>query len=220
MPAVRQVGLGIDLPAQVPQEVPVTGWTAQAELLADAIREPGFKAAAVTASAWRAGVHAEATHGLVGAALALTGGDATGSLWDQVPPCPSDSVLLEQSAEVEGSAAELQRYCRDGAAACRAELGNALRARQAADAMLRAGVDEKSAAGARDVMEQANRVTGDCEAALEILDMTGAALGYALGCLRRVPDDFAQHYETPYAFKREAGPLPLSGLFLTGERVS
>ena len=64
-------------------------WAAQAELLADAIREPGFKAAEVTASAWRAGVHAEATHGLVGAALALTDGEAMQSLWAQAEPCPS-----------------------------------------------------------------------------------------------------------------------------------
>jgi hypothetical protein len=190
-------------------------WTAQAETLAGEIREPGFKAAAVTASAWRAGVHPEATSGLVGAALALTAGDATGSLWDQADPCPSDAVLLELTAELEGSAAELLGYCQAGIAACEAELENAAQARQAADAMLRAAPGQKAAEPARRVIEQANRVIADCEAALEILCQAGAALEYALGCLRRVPDDFAQHYETPLAYRREQGPLPVSGAFLT-----
>jgi hypothetical protein len=72
-------------------------WTAQAEQFADAIREPGFKAAEVTASAWRAGVHAEATRGLVGAALALTAGEAMSSPWAQAEQCPSDSALLEHA---------------------------------------------------------------------------------------------------------------------------
>jgi hypothetical protein len=191
----------------------VTGWTAQAELLADGIREPGFRAAEVTASAWRAGVHAEATHGLVGAAMALTGGDAMGSLWDQVPPCPTDSVLLEQSAELEGSAAEMAGYCRTGAAACQAELENAVAAWQAADAVLQAD-GQRAAAGAQGVMEQAARVIADCEAALEILGRAESVLGYALKCLRQVPDDFAQHYETPRNHIRKHGPLPVSGDFL------
>jgi hypothetical protein len=193
----------------------MTGWTAQAELLADAIREPGFTAARVTASAWRAGVHPEATHGLVGAALALTAGEAMGSLWDQVPPCPSDSVLLEHAAELEGSAAELAGYCHAGAQACQAGLENAVAAWRAAAAVLKAAGDERAAAGAREVIEQAGRVIADCEAALEILGRAGDVLGYALKCLRQVPGDFARHYETPLAYRREQGPLPVSGGFLT-----
>jgi hypothetical protein len=191
-------------------------WTAQAEALAGEIREPGFKAAGVTASAWRAGVHPEATNGLVGAALALTAGDAMGSLWDQADPCPSDAVLLELTAELEGSAAELLGYCQAGIAACEAEFENAMQARQAADAMLRAAGDQGAADAARRVIDQASRVIADCEAALEILGHAGGALEYALGCLRRVPDDFAQHYETPYLFMRHEGKLPYSGAFLVG----
>ena len=196
----------------------MTTWTGQAELLADAIREPGFHAAGVTASAWQAGVHAEATHGLVGAALALTEGDAMGSLWDQVPPCPKDTVLLEQAAELEGAAAELARHCDRVAGACEAAAETAERAWSAADREARkaaAAGNGRAAARAGDAMAKARREIADCDAALEILGQARDRLEYALKCLRQVPDDFAQHYEVPLAYRREQGLLPVSGAFLT-----
>ena len=207
----------------------MTGWTAQAELLADGIREPGFKAAEVTASAWRAGVHAEATHGLVGAALALTDGEAMGSLWAQVAACPSDSVLLEHAAELEGSVTEAVTWCGRMTRDCEAALeaaqsaaaaaGGAVAAAQGAIA---AADSPQATATAEAFLEAAESARGaalaemaDCEAALEILGGTAGRLDYALKCLRQVPDDFAQHYETPRSYVRHQGPLPVSGDFLT-----
>lgn len=188
----------------------MTGWTAAAEALADAAREPGFRAAEVTASAWRAGVHPEATHGLVGAALALTAGEAMDSLWAQVPPCPKDSELLEHAAELEGAAAELLEHARRMAPACRDALDAAVASAQQA-----AAADPTKDPAAADRLARARAEIAGCEAALEVIGHAGAALGYALRCLRRVPDDFAQHYETPKAHIRQNGPLPVSGAFLT-----
>jgi hypothetical protein len=204
----------------------MTGWTAQAEALADAIREPGFQAAGVTASAWRAGVHAEATHGLVGAALALTAGDAEGSLWAQVDPCPSDAVLLEQAAELEGAVAELlvharrlERACRDAMDTAFAAAAAAFTAAQALAATAGSGKEAAAAAAAiaeaESALAAAQAEIADCECALEILGHASGALTYALKCLRQVPDDFATHYELPLAYRREQGPLPISGAFLT-----
>jgi hypothetical protein len=208
----------------------MTGWTAQAEMLADAIREPGFKAAEVTASAWRAGVHAEATHGLVGAALALTDGEAMGSLWAQAEPCPSDAALLGHAAELEGAVAELlvharrlDRAVQEALAAAMSAAAAAYAALAAAQAQAASASNEREAAAgtaaiaaAEAMLSAAQAQIGDCECALEILAAVTGRLDYALKCLRRVPDDFAQHYETPLRHKREAGPLPHSGLFLTG----
>lgn len=206
----------------------MSGRTAQAEALADAIHEPGFRAAEVTASAWSAGVHPEATHGLVGAALALTDGQAMGSLWARVPPCPDDKTLLEQSAELEGAVAELLAYARKVTGACLEALAAAVARAAAARAAIAAaqaqlaGAEGRDAALLRGIIAAAEiellaalSEAADCECALEILGAVAGRLEYALKCLRRVPDDFAQHYETPLAYRREQGPLPVSGAFLT-----
>jgi len=192
------------------KEAVVTGWTAQAGALADAIREPGSRAAGVTASAWRAGVHPEATHGIVGAAMALTSGDAMESLWAQVEPCPKDTVLLEHTTELEGAAAELLKHADGVAAACEQSLEAAVASAQQA-----AAADPAKDPGAAGRLAAARAEIADCEAALEILGQARAALGYALKCLRQVPDDFAQHYEIPKTHVRHQGPLPVSGGFLT-----
>jgi hypothetical protein len=200
-------------------EAPVTSWTAQAAALADAIREPGFRAAEVTASAWRAGVHPQATNGLVGAALALAGGDAQGSLWAQVAPCPRDTDLLEQGAELDGAVAEFGVYAVRLRDTCRDALEDA--AERAAAARARTTADDPGIrAAALAALERARAEMADCEAALEILgDKNGGVLGcldYALTCLRRLPGDFTEHYETPKAHIRQHGPLPAGGDFLTG----
>jgi len=207
------VDLGIDLQAQVPA---VTAWTAQAHLLADAIREPGFAAAAVNASAWAAGVNPEATAGLIGTATALTSGDCGPQLWAQADPCPSDQALLSGAAELEGAAADLLRHASALARDCRAALASACAAAAAAAMALDAAVTAAARSSAESSLAAARAEIADCEAALEILDDAGRRLDHAVTCLRRVPDDLAGTYEVPYRHVREVGPLPHEGDFLLG----
>lgn len=193
----------------------MTTWTGQAHLLEDAIREHGFRSAEVCASAWRARVNPDATNGLVGAASVLTDGQAMTGLWAQVPPCPKDSEMLEQAAELEGAVAELLEHARRLAGACRAQFETAADEANAAYARLAAAATPDARADAETRLEAARLVIADCEGALEVLGGTGARLDYALNCLRRVPDDYASAYEVPLAHVREAGPLPHDGDFLT-----
>ena len=190
-------------------------WTGQAQLLADDIREPGFTIAAVNASAWSARVDPEATHGLVGAALALTAGDAGKALWAQADPCPDDAALLTAVTELEGTVAELLEHARRMAAACRAEFDAAIEAARQARALL-ASPDPAVKANAQARLAEAMAVLGDCEAALEILDEAGTRLAHALNCLRKVPGDLASTYEEPYQLVQDGGKLPYDGEFLTG----
>ena len=209
---------------------PVTGWTGQAYLLADAIREPGFACAAVNASAWCARVDPEATRGLVGAALALTSCGAGTALWSAAAPCPDDAALLASAAELEGAVAELLGHARAMAEACRQALDAAYAAAAAAGAAIAAaqaqlaaagnaraaGAAESALAAAEAAMAAARAEIADCEAALEIIDETGTRLAHALNCLRKVPDDLAGTYEVPYGHIRDGGKLPHYGEFLTG----
>ena len=205
-------------------------WTGQAHLLASDIREPGWGAAATCASAWQARVDPDATHGLVGAALALTDGEALSGLWAPMPPCPDDATLLTAVTELEGAAAEMLQRCRDMARECEdahdAAVGAFEQARADAERALAMGAAAASpaadaAAGALSAaadagMDGAAAVIGDCEAALEILTDTEKRLIHALNCLRQVPDDLAATYETPYQVVRDGGQLPYDGDFLTG----
>jgi hypothetical protein len=197
----------------------VTRWTGQAHLLADAIREPGFDAAAVNASAWAAGVNPDATAGLIGAATALTSGDCGPQLWAQADPCPSDQALLAVAAELEGAVTDLLKHASALARDCRAALedatGQAERAHAAA-----ASAPAPQARAARTALFAARAVIADCEAALEVLDDAGRRLEHAVTCLRRVPDDLASTYDQPYAHVRDGGELPFSGDFLTGGIVT
>lgn len=207
----------------------MTGWTGQAYLLADAIREPGFVCAAVNASAWCARVDPEATRGLIGAALALTSGDAGKALWSAADPCPDDAALLTSAAELEGAVAELLGHARRLAAACRESLKAAYCAAAAAQAGIAAAQAQLAGAGntqaaaaesalgsAQAALSAAQAEIADCEAALEIIDETGTRLAHALNCLRKVPDDLAGTYEVPYGHIRDGGKLPHYGEFLTG----
>jgi hypothetical protein len=197
----------------------MTGWTAQAHLLADAIREPGFACAALNASAWAAGVNPDATAGLIGAATALTSGECGPQLWAQADPCPSDQALLTAAAELEGAVADLLKYASGLARDCRAAL-EAAHARLASAGVALAAAQargaEDAAAAAQGQQGAALAEIADCEAALEVLDDAGGRLEHAVTCLRRVPDDLAGTYETPYAHVRDGGDLPFSGDFLTG----
>jgi uncharacterized protein with beta-barrel porin domain len=197
----------------------VTGWTAQAHLLADAIREPGFAAAAVNASAWSAGVNPDATAGLIGAATALTSGECGPQLWAQADPIPDDKAMLTAAAELEGAVAELLKHASALARDCRAALEAAVAAMASAGAALAAAQAqgaEHAAAAALGRQGEAAAQVADCEAALEVLDDAGGRLDHAVTCLRRVPDDLASTYEQPYAHVRDGGDLPFSGDFLTG----
>jgi hypothetical protein len=199
-----------------PPEEPVTAWTGQAHLLAADIREPGTGSAITCASAWRAGVTPEATHGLVAAAVALTGNDVLTSLWADVPPCDDDTTLLRYAAELEGDAAELLKRARRMARDCHTALAAACEEAARAHARLTAAADPQARAAAQAALDAARAVIADCEAALEIIDDCGHRLAHAANCLRRVPDDLASAYEKPYEFVHDGGKLPYEGVFLTG----
>jgi len=194
----------------------VTGWTGRAHLLADAIREPGFGCAALNAAAWAAGVIPDATAGLIGAATALTSGECGPQLWAQAGPCPDDRTLLAAAAELEGACAELLRQASALARDCRSALASARAAAASAAAALDAATTAAARSAAESALAAARAEIADCEAALEILGGTGSRLDHAVKCLRKVPDDLAGAYETPYAHVRETGPLPYEGAFLTG----
>lgn len=194
----------------------MTAWTAQAHLLADAIREPGFGCADLNAAAWAAGAIPDATAGLIGAATALTSGECGPQLWAQADPCPDDRTLLAAAAELEGACADLLRHASGLARDCRAALAAAHAAAGAAAAAMDAAKTEVARAAAESSLAAARAEIADCEAALEVLGGTGSRLDHALKCLRRVPDDLDAAYETLYAHVREAGPLPYEGAFLTG----
>jgi len=190
-------------------------WTSRAHLLADAIREPGFACAALNASVWSARVHPGATRGLIGAAMTLTSNDAAAALWAAADPCPADMALLEAAAELEGWTAQLLRHASQMAQACRADLQAAYARASAAAAVLASDASPDAKAAAETERSAAMAAIADCEAALEIIDETGTRLAHAANCLRKVPDDLASVYEVPYQHRREAGPLPLDGEFLT-----
>lgn len=193
----------------------MTTWTGQAQLLAADIREPGFAAAEINASAWCARVDPEATRGLIGAAMALTSNDAGKALWAAADPCPDDASLLAAVTELEGAVAQLLKAARTMAAGCRADFEAAMEQAQRARALLASDDDTARAEGAA-LLAEATAAIGDCEAALEILDETGTRLAHALNCLAKVPDDLASTYEEPYALVHDGGKLPLDGGFLTG----
>ena len=193
----------------------MTGWTAQAHLLADAIREPGFACAALNAAAWSAGVSPEATAGLIGAASALTSGDCGPQLWAQADPLPNDQALLTAAAELEGAVAQLLKYATGLAQACRSALQSAQATAAQAARALAAAETPQARAAAEDALRTAKAAIADCEAALEIIGDCGGRLAHAANCLRRVPDDLAGTYETPYAFVHDGGDLPYAGDFLT-----
>ena len=198
----------------------MTAWTGQAHLLADAVREPGFAAAALNASAWAARVDPDATAGLTGAATALTSGDCGSQLWAQADPCPSDQDLLTAAAELEGAVAELLRYATAMARDCRADLESAQAAAARAAADARSARTPQARADAEDALRAARAVIADCEAALEVIDDAGTRLAHALNCLRRVPDDVAATYEQPYQLVHDGGELPHDGDFLTGAIIT
>jgi hypothetical protein len=162
--------------------------------------------------------------------MILTSGDAGAALWAAADPCPDDKTLLAGAEELEGHVAELLKLCKAWRDECEAEfedgaarLAAALSAAQSAQWRMEAAATPQLHAAAeadwQDAMDQAEALratTADCEAGLEALTETRSLLDSALTALRQVPDDMQVHYETPYAFVRAQGPLPVDGDFLTG----
>ena len=205
-------------------------WTGLAEVLADDIREPGFGAAVLCATAWCARVDPDATHGLVGAAMALTDGDALSLLWHDMPPCPDDAALLSSTEELQGDIAghmgalgRLVAACGQEHEAAASAYVVAAKEADAAKARAASASTEQARNAARAEYEAAAAranaaavVAADCETALGILHGAGGKLEHAMNCLRRVPDDLAGTYEEPYQLVHDGGKLPYDGDFLTG----
>lgn len=204
-------------------------WTAAAEQLAEDIREPGHAATALTASAWSARVDPGATRNLVRVVVILAGQEALSGVWASAPPCPDDAAFLRGAEDIEGDIAGMAKHAGDMASACDgmreqaiADWHEAQQQAQRAQAGLGADSPEARAAAhaalidAQERMREAAAVIADCDAALEILAEVRARLRDALHCIRQVPADLAEAYETPYQLVRHGGKLPLSGDFLTG----
>jgi hypothetical protein len=191
-------------------------WTALAEQLADEIREPGYGAAAVFARAYRARVDLAGVRGLVGAAMALTGGDALTALCAFADPCPDHATLVNWTEEMEAHVVTLLRRCDDLGRAARGEYTAATQARAIALATVQStGETEEAArvwAAAR--AEEAALVMTDCAAALEILGEADCKLRYARDLLRAVPGELAEVYEAPIALTARGGKMPHSGDFI------
>lgn len=189
-------------------------WTALAEQLADDIREPGFGAAAVFAAAYRARVELAAVRGLVGAALALTEGEALRALSAYADPCPDNATLVSWTENLEAHVAALLKRCEDLGRAARDERDSALRARNMALAGASAATTEDAKAAALAQAEEAERVMADCEAALEVLGDADCSLRYARDLLRAVPGELTEVYEAPIALTARGGRMPHSGDFI------
>lgn len=188
-------------------------WTALAEQLADDLREPGFGAAAVNASAWCSRVDASATRGLVGAALALTCGEALNALYERRERCDM-KTLVSWAEELEAHVAALLKRCMDLGRAVHGEHRAAARARNMALAGASAATTEDAKAAALAQAEEAERVMADCEAALEVLGDADCSLRYARDLLRAVPGELTEVYEAPIALTARGGRMPHSGDFI------
>ena len=191
--------------------------TAHAEELAEDARLIGQDAARLNAAAWAAGVAPEATHGIVGAALAL--GAPTSALFARSRPLEHDKAMLEAAADLEASCAEMCRAARRMHDAAAIEAERAAAAIEAAQRAMRRAKTQAESAGLARAIEAAQRRIADCEAAMEILDDLIRRLRYATAALSNVPDDLQSAYEKPYELVRAGGVLPFAGDFITGSNL-
>jgi hypothetical protein len=189
-------------------------WANLAEQLAGDVREPGFGAAAVNAAAYRARVDQDATRGLVGAAMALTEGEALSALWAPTDPCPDNVTLVSWTENLEAHVAALLKRCEDLGRAARAERDSAVRARNMALSAASSATAEDAQANARARAENAERAIADCAAALEVLGEADCKLRYARDLLRAVPGELSEVYEAPAALVNRGGKMPHSGDFI------
>ena len=203
-------------------------WAALAEEIAEAVREPGFGAAAAVASSWTARVDPLAVRNLSRLALVLTDGEARASLWDPLPPCPDAAMLLTWGEDLESHLGDLLKRCMDAGTACRAEHDAAVKARAAAQREARrlehavAAAPEKNKAAliadleaARKRARDAARVIADCEEALDTLGAADSKLRFGLDCARAFPADYADVYEPAERLVVNGGKMPHSGDFIS-----
>ena len=191
---------------------------------------------AVLTSAQGAGVDPAAAASLVAAARALnpaagTGYD-TGRSTDRRPGggYRSDGEFLEAVSDAEDDARdrlrEVQQLHERVSAAADAARDDLAQARFALAAAYALPVKDrcdgcheiKQAAimAAETAIADAQRRTGLCEAAAEILDPLAQRLAAALGRLRQVPADLGEFYQLVYEFIRKGGKLPAYGRWLEG----
>lgn len=201
-------------------------WTALAEQLDDDAREPGFGAAASYAAACAAGIDPVIPRGLVGAALALTCGDARRSLWERQPPCEDADMLTTWTENLDADITVLLARCEDLGEAAGAEYeaaaeqrARALAAASAAAAGMLGPEDGRDAAAAalaaaEDAAEEAGHVMADCETALEVAGDLDGRLRYARDQVRPVPAVHDEVYEAPVALAAAGGRMPFSGSFI------
>jgi hypothetical protein len=196
-----------------------------AEQFDDTLREPGFGAAAVFASAANAGVDPRILRPLVPAALALTDGDARRSFWDKLPPCPDGGTFVTWAEELEAHLTVLLRQCEGYGRAARREYDSAAEARHRAGERIAeaqgamADPERRDAAGAlmrqaREEAAEAALVTADCETALEVLGRADGKARFARDLVRSLPDGLAEVYEAAIRLTASGGKLPHSGDFI------
>jgi hypothetical protein len=169
-----------------------------AEHIGDEGETIGKNAGWYTAAAWKAGVDANATASLVGAALAL-GFPAIGFYR------PGRAMDTEHT---------LVSLCEDLFHDTAALLKDGTQLRDAAQAELAAANAVESTD--REVIAAAARQAADATACLDILDVIIPRLEYAWQRLSAVPDDIADTYEPVHDLLHRGGGLPYDGAFLTG----
>jgi hypothetical protein len=205
---------------------------AAVETLAADLLEPGMDAAEIVARAWAAGVNPDAMTSMITAAMTLTCNDpqVRATLFGRRTDAHRSNLeYLEDVAETENNLLDLDKQAVD--------LGNRIqgdlaRAREDAAAALRekheqlrvaaTAANETARASAETAAYQAElryehlqRVIGDCEAALEVLDEhVLPVLTRALDCVRAAPDDLAEYFEVPYEMARAGRQLPHDGRFI------
>jgi len=185
---------------------------------------------AVLTSAQGAGVDPAAAASLVAVARALnpaagTGYD-TGRSTDRRPGGGYREAVSDAEDDARDRLREVQQLHERVSAAADAARDDLAQARFALAAAYALPVKDrcdgcheiKQAAimAAETAIADAQRRTGLCEAAAEILDPLAQRLAAALGRLRQVPADLGEFYQLVYEFIRKGGKLPAYGRWLEG----
>jgi hypothetical protein len=136
--------------------------------------------------------------------------------------------LREQVSLALGRAQQDLGQARRGLVAARAALvaAYAMPTREPCDgchsaraAAIAAAEAAAAGAGAEARIQDAERRTGICEAAADILDPLAERLARALAPLRTVPQDLGEVYELIYEFVCSGGKLPRYGRWIEGVRT-
>lgn len=192
-------------------------WLARAEVLAEDARDLGTQGAVLNAAAWAARVDPEATKSLITASLILNP-DVGPLMWSPQKPLENDNALVNLGAELAVDVDAMLNRLKMLATSVQNAWQQASEDLQRARRNMASGnpAIRAAAAGAAD---DAIARAGDCAAALDVLDATGARLDRGAKHLAYLPDELAAAYETPYALIATGGQLPHSGDFITGQKV-